>query len=60
MPVFFLEAPPGIHTDAKKRMVEKITAALDEAYPSPPTPDSSFANTRSRTWARTGASNRSP
>lgn len=32
MPVLFIEAPPGIRTDAKKRMVEKITTALDEAY----------------------------
>jgi phenylpyruvate tautomerase PptA (4-oxalocrotonate tautomerase family) len=35
MPVFFLEAPPGIRTDDKKRMVEKITSALEEAYPIP-------------------------
>jgi phenylpyruvate tautomerase PptA (4-oxalocrotonate tautomerase family) len=32
MPVVFIEAPPGIRTDAKKKMVEKITAAIDEAY----------------------------
>ena len=32
MPVFFIEALPGIRTDAKKRMVDKITAGLDEAY----------------------------
>ena len=32
MPVVFIEAPPGIRTDAKKQMVEKITAAIDEAY----------------------------
>jgi phenylpyruvate tautomerase PptA (4-oxalocrotonate tautomerase family) len=32
MPVVFIEAPPGIHTDVKKKMVEKITSAIDEAY----------------------------
>jgi phenylpyruvate tautomerase PptA (4-oxalocrotonate tautomerase family) len=33
MPVVFIEAPPGVRADAKKRMVEKITTALDEVYP---------------------------
>ncbi len=32
MPVVFIEAPPGIRTDAKKKMVERITAAIDDAY----------------------------
>jgi phenylpyruvate tautomerase PptA (4-oxalocrotonate tautomerase family) len=32
MSVVFIEAPPGIRPDAKKKMVEKITAAIDEAY----------------------------
>ena len=32
MPVVFIEAPPGIRSEAKKKMVEKITAAIDEAY----------------------------
>ena len=32
MPVCQIEAPPGIGTVAKKKMVEKITAAIDEAY----------------------------
>ena len=32
MPVCRIEAPPGISTVAKKKMVEKITAAIDEAY----------------------------
>jgi phenylpyruvate tautomerase PptA (4-oxalocrotonate tautomerase family) len=32
MPVVFIEAPPGIRPEAKKQMVEKITAAIDEAY----------------------------
>lgn len=32
MPVVFIEAPPGIRRDAKKKMVEKITSAVDETY----------------------------
>jgi phenylpyruvate tautomerase PptA (4-oxalocrotonate tautomerase family) len=32
MPVVFIEAPPGIRLEAKKRMVQTITAAIDEAY----------------------------
>ena len=32
MPVCFIEAPPGIRDEAKKRMVEKITSAIGEAY----------------------------
>ena len=32
MPVVFIEAPSGIRSEAKKKMVEKITAAIDEAY----------------------------
>jgi phenylpyruvate tautomerase PptA (4-oxalocrotonate tautomerase family) len=32
MPVVFIEAPPGIRAEAKKTMLEKITAAIDEAY----------------------------
>ncbi len=32
MPICFIEAPPGIRTDAKKKLMEKITAAIDEAY----------------------------
>jgi phenylpyruvate tautomerase PptA (4-oxalocrotonate tautomerase family) len=32
MPVVFIEAPPGIRTEAKKKMVERITTAIDEAY----------------------------
>jgi phenylpyruvate tautomerase PptA (4-oxalocrotonate tautomerase family) len=32
MPVIFIEAPPGIRAEAKKKMVEKITTAIDEAY----------------------------
>ena len=32
MPVVFVEAPPGLGADAKKKMVEQITAAIDGAY----------------------------
>ena len=32
MPVIFIEAPPGIRPEAKRKMVEKITSAIDEAY----------------------------
>ena len=32
MPVVFIEAPPGIRADAKKKMVEKVTSAIDGAY----------------------------
>jgi hypothetical protein len=32
MPVVFIEAPPGIRAHAKKKMVEKVTSAIDEAY----------------------------
>jgi hypothetical protein len=32
MPICFIEAPPGIRTEAKKRMMDKITSAIDEAY----------------------------
>ena len=31
-PVVFIEAPPGIRADAKKKMVERITTAIDDAY----------------------------
>ena len=32
MPVIFIEAPSGIRPEAKKRMIEKITSAIDDAY----------------------------
>jgi hypothetical protein len=32
IPVLFIEAPPGIRPEAKRKMMEKITAAVDEAY----------------------------
>jgi hypothetical protein len=32
MPICYIEAPPGISPEAKKKMMEKITAAIDEGY----------------------------
>ena len=32
MPVVFIETPPGIRVEAKKKMVERITTAIDDAY----------------------------
>ena len=32
MPVLFIEAPQGIRPEAKRKMVEKLTTAIDEAY----------------------------
>jgi len=32
MPIVFIEAPKGVRVDAKNLMVEKMTAALDEAW----------------------------
>jgi phenylpyruvate tautomerase PptA (4-oxalocrotonate tautomerase family) len=32
MPVVTIEASPGLRLDKKKKMLEKITAAIDEAY----------------------------
>jgi phenylpyruvate tautomerase PptA (4-oxalocrotonate tautomerase family) len=32
MPIFFIEGPKGVRDDAKNLMVEKMTAALDEAW----------------------------
>ena len=31
MPVLFIEAPQGIRPEAKKNMMERITAAVDDA-----------------------------
>ena len=31
-PVIFIEAPPGIRSEAKKILMQKITAAVDDAY----------------------------
>jgi phenylpyruvate tautomerase PptA (4-oxalocrotonate tautomerase family) len=41
MPTFFIEAPIGVRSDAKQRMMREITAAIDEAFQS-----SDFADTR--------------
>jgi phenylpyruvate tautomerase PptA (4-oxalocrotonate tautomerase family) len=35
MPMTFLEAPTGIRDDARQRLVEQLTAALEEAYHDP-------------------------
>jgi phenylpyruvate tautomerase PptA (4-oxalocrotonate tautomerase family) len=32
MPICYIDAPPGISPAAKKRMMEKITAAIEEGY----------------------------
>jgi len=32
MPIVFIEAPPGLRLEAKRTMMRKITAAIDEAY----------------------------
>jgi hypothetical protein len=32
MPVRFIEAPPGIGPEAKRKMLRKLTEAIDEAY----------------------------
>ena len=32
MPICYIDAPPGISPEAKRRMMEKITAAIDEGY----------------------------
>lgn len=35
MPTMIIEAPTGIRKDAKKKLMEKTTTALNEAYPIP-------------------------
>ena len=32
MPVLFIEAPPGIRSEKKRMMMQKITEAVHEAY----------------------------
>jgi len=32
MPICYIQAPPGISANAKKKMMEKIAAAMDEGY----------------------------
>jgi phenylpyruvate tautomerase PptA (4-oxalocrotonate tautomerase family) len=34
MPVLFIEAPQGIRPEAKRKLVEKLTTAVDEAHQS--------------------------
>src|SRR5262245_57406898 len=34
-PICFLEVPPGIRLDAKRKLMKRITAAIAEAYPLP-------------------------
>jgi hypothetical protein len=35
MPICFLEVPTGIHPDAKKKLVQKMTTAINETWPIP-------------------------
>lgn len=32
MPIVFIGAPPGIQNEAKRRLIERITSASDDAY----------------------------
>jgi len=32
MPVLFIEAPQGVGPEAKRRLMQKLTEAIDEAY----------------------------
>jgi hypothetical protein len=32
MPVVYIDAPPGIHPEAKRKMMQEITTAIDSAY----------------------------
>jgi hypothetical protein len=32
MPIAYIDVPPGIHVDAKRRLVNEVFLALDEAY----------------------------
>ncbi|HEY6257657.1 MAG TPA: hypothetical protein VIY51_17890 [Xanthobacteraceae bacterium] len=32
MPICYIDAPPGISAEAKKKMMEGITAAIEEGY----------------------------
>jgi hypothetical protein len=32
MPVLFIEAPPGVRPETKRKMMRKLTEAIDEAY----------------------------
>ena len=55
MPVSLLEVPKGIRPDAKKKLVQKMKAALNEVWPIPDVRVFS-ANTKRRTLPRTGYS----
>lgn len=37
MPIAYIDVPPGIRVDAKKKLVKEVFVALDEAYPVPDT-----------------------
>ncbi len=49
MPVVFIEAPPGIRPEAKKRMVEKTNAGIDALG------DCQDAGRHGELWRRVGA-----
>jgi phenylpyruvate tautomerase PptA (4-oxalocrotonate tautomerase family) len=59
MPIFFIEAPKGVRDDAKKLMVEKMTAAPDEAWHLPDV-RVFIREYAVENVAQDGASNRSP
>jgi len=37
MPIAYIDVPPGIHVDTKRRLVKEVFVALDEAYRVPDT-----------------------
>ncbi len=37
MPIAYIDVSPGIHVDAKRRLVKEVFVALDEAYRVPDT-----------------------
>ena len=37
MPISYIDVPPGIRVDAKKKLVKEVYTALDEAYRVPDT-----------------------
>jgi phenylpyruvate tautomerase PptA (4-oxalocrotonate tautomerase family) len=39
MPVLFIEAPQGVGPEAKRRLMQKLTEAIDETYRSGDTRD---------------------
>jgi hypothetical protein len=32
MPVLFIEAPPGLQPEARTKLMERLTTAIDDAY----------------------------